>query len=244
MMKLFRGLAFVVSVVAGWCMVSSSASALTVVRGVSNNSETMWIGMVDDPNVAGTSRVATLCIDGPGSGNDSFISLGSTALNDDYNIHGDSADGGTGSDIMIIVSTDGTNPSGYCGTSGSAGSTWNRLAYGGHILDMFGDGGNDAMVDGGGSNDTWMHGGGNDDGVHQTSSIGLAAGDAGDDDVFGLSSGSGDWLEGGDDADCLWDSTNTFQHFDCGNDTGDTRYSGNTGTSGCINSSACCGPPC
>jgi hypothetical protein len=224
---------------------AGQAHALTVERGVSNNSETMWIGMVDMPGDGTSSRVAALCIDGPGA-SDIWIALGNhNGLGDDYEIHGDSADSGTGNDTIRVVGSDGTNPTGYCGTGsgGTAGGTWNRLAYNGRILDLFGDGGADSLHDGGGSNDTWTSGGAGNDYLPQVSSIGRANGGAGQDTVYGLSSGSGDRLLGGDDADCLWDSTNTFTTFDCGGHTNDTRSSTNSGAgiTGCPQQDPCCG---
>lgn len=75
----------------------------------------------------------------------------------------------------------------------------------------------------------------------QESSVGYAEGGDNDDIVYGLSSGAGDRLWGNSGSDCLWDSTNTFTTFNCGNNAGDVRDSRNSGTTGCPGSAVCCG---
>ncbi len=249
-MRASLGSAFLVVVSMLWIIGPARVSAACALRGVSNNSETIWIGMVNRPGDGTSNVVAAACFDdGPGGTSTVWTTIGNTTgLTEDCTVHGDSTDAGTGSDIMRLIPTNGSNPTGACGTyhstnnpNGEALSTWNVLGYAGWLLDMWGDGGNDEMLDGGGSNDTWMYGGAGADYLVQGSSHGAIFGEADGDTLYGITSGGNDRLTGGTGADCLWDSTNTFVVFDCGNNAGDTRNSSNTGTTGCPNSDACCG---
>src|SRR5690606_7614176 len=106
-------------------------------------------------------------------------------------------------------------------------------------LDLYGGDGNDWIIwDGGGSHDTFVNGGTGHDFLEQSSSIGRAKGNDGNDTLWGLD-GSADSLRGDSGADCLWDANNSFAVFDCGGDTGDSRDPSNTGTTGCPNTYSC-----
>ena len=216
----------------------SSASALTVVRGT-NSSETVWVGMVDvtGDGVSGRGPVACWAL---GSSSATFSIIGTTSgLDDDYAVHGDASDSGTGNDWMSLIVTNGTAVPGPCG---AIGGTWNRLTYNGYFLDLAGDAGNETrMHDGGGSGDTFLSGNDGNDFLQQWSSIGWARGDDDDDTVYGFTGTSADVLYGDDGDDCLWDGNNSWLVFHCGN--GSDRYSNlNSGTmTSCETSDASCG---
>lgn len=218
---------------------TSGASALTVSRGIGTSAnDIMYVGMCDPKGDGTHTYVVCFCFSGSLG-----YTPGVTSLQDDYEIHGDSADTSTGADTMIVVGSNTTLP-GNCSNTGAGGpvdnATWSNLAYNGHYLDFYGDGGNDTeLYDGGGSHNTWLHGGAGNDFVVQASTVGSARGDDGNDFVEGITGGSSDVLQGGNGDDCLYDSNNSWSTFDCGPGT-DTYQSTDTATKTACETSGNC----
>ena len=216
-----------------WLCTPAAALALDDFFPNGNTADKIYIGMVDRPGDGTTNRVATVCVDSTNASDDEFFPLGTASgLSQDWRIHGDVSASLGLADVIYMIKSNGTNPSGFCGTGGSAGGTWNVLAYNGFYLDLYGEGGSDTEIsDAGGSGDTFMFGGAGGDYMVQRSSLGKADGEDGNDTIMGWSSGGGDSLWGRAGNDCLSDSNNSFTTFDCGEHTGDndTYDSSNTG---------------
>jgi Ca2+-binding RTX toxin-like protein len=125
---------------------------------------------------------------------------GAAGLNTDYNVHG-----GGGNDNMQIVAIANQNVCGF---------TLEPLAYNGHYVDLFGEGGNDTVFNPG-NNETWISGGPGKDLVFGSTFGGRIAGD--DDEDLVLGGVDDNILVGGEGPDCLSVSHNLAATYDCGN---------------------------
>lgn len=126
---------------------AGSAKALTTLRGAGNDDENIYVAMVDVTGDGTHNKVPVVCFDSTNNTHDTYYIIGTTSgLDDDYQIHGDSTDGGTGSDSLQI----GWTSSGYCGSITDTGGSAN-LAYNSWYLDLYGDGGNDRYLSDGGA---------------------------------------------------------------------------------------------
>jgi Ca2+-binding RTX toxin-like protein len=133
--------------------------------------------------------------------------------------------GGSDMDFLIVVG--GLAPRfDVCGTSVFS------LSFNGHFLDVSGNGGVDFVFNGTG--DSWAYGGEGNDTVQTFSPVGNAFGENGNDRVFGTSAVSSDRLFGQAGDDCLEDSGNAHNAFDCGgHNVHDYFVSPATGALGC-----------
>jgi len=228
-------------------LVPTAASALEVIRaGGSGDNDYILIGEVEIKDVG--TRFA-VCVDDPDDENDEvYYPFASNKLTDDVEVHGDSIDSGTGDDTMLIVASADTDPpssgpGSFCHREKNLeiDGQWDPPVYDGYYLDLYGDGGDEKeMDDGGGSNDTWMSGDGGHDYLEQHSSIGRALGQDGNDTIWGLTGGNGDYLWGHDGDDCLWDDDDSFSALNCGDHVSGDSHGGNTGTTNCENLDQCC----
>jgi hypothetical protein len=132
-----------------------------------------------------------------------------STLFDDYQIHGT-----TGADFFALVEFDGGET--FCG------KRMYPLVYGGHYLDILGNGGNDRLknaTDG----DTWLDGQDGNDRLYSENPIGTEYGGPGDDSViFWGPSGSTATLLGDAGSDCLADIVGTSSTMNCG--SGSDKY--------------------
>jgi hypothetical protein len=147
---------------------------------------------------------------------------GFPSLRTSFLIHGDAAGATYGNADTMIVTPTGTSPpsSSICSNNiynGVMVGTWNApdvTAYGGSFVHFLGEFGNDTL-----SNwlatDTRIWGGVGDDRITNWQPSGLIFGEDGADSLCSRG-GSGDWIEGGNGADCIWDLTGTALNMSCG----------------------------
>lgn len=209
-------------------LLPAQAFAYTDIYGYNDNGH-LYVGMVDHD---GTKK-AWLCDDGPGGGDATWTSLGTTSgLTGDYQIHGDASTEGTGHDILEVLRSDRT----ITGDCAARAGVWSALAYNAHWCDLWGDGGNDWI--GTGSGDTIGVGYTGADTLYNYGTQ-YVDGGSGNDYVFGWA-GSSDDLRGSVGDDCLQDGNNTWSNYNCG-DGSDQYYTGDTGAkTSCESSTASC----
>lgn len=201
-----------------------------------DGASTVWIGQAWH----GGTKSAWLCESN--GGNAVWTNLGSSSgLSAGYTIHGDSCDSCSGDDNMYILFAPKTVTGGCAADSGGS---WEPLLYNSHYLDLYGDYGNDYLQ--ASTGDTILHGYFGNDTLDNrgTSTFAASFGEYGDDVIWG-NAGSSDDLRGGGGTDCLEDYNNAWSVFNCGGDTVDKYYSGNSGTmTGCNTAVSCCGVGC
>jgi hypothetical protein len=138
----------------------------------------------------------------PQNGACQFTIIGNgTGLTDDIQVHG-----GGGVDALHIISGQTTCPG------------WNLgpLSYNGHYLDLYGDGGDDEVLNSQGTGDTHLHGGDGNDLLDVLFLTGSLFGEGGDDKLYSHGTFSNEVFFGGAGNDCIQDNSGAAAVIDCG----------------------------
>jgi Ca2+-binding RTX toxin-like protein len=204
------------AVMCALAFVESKANALqNLGNPLGNTATTIYIGA----NSLGNSYVVWC-----NANQFAILQIGtSSGLSDDFNVNG-----GNGNDHITVLDVAVADP---CASGLSQPPT-----YGGHFLDIYGNGGSDIIFERAlGSVDTYLIGGDQNDQLISNSSISRLFGGEGNDQLDAAAGASAsDALFGENGNDCLHDASNSYVSFDCGAGT-DTIDFRNTlaGTVGC-----------